>query len=57
MYSINTQKQELSTVITYEHTFLDDRSVLDRHRYHMAAKFAVFVDEDHSKLPTLYWLP
>ena len=22
----------------------------------MAAKFDVFVDEDHSKLPTLYWL-
>ena len=23
----------------------------------MAATFGVFVDEDHSKLPTLYWLP
>ena len=23
----------------------------------MAAKFAFFVGEDHSKLPTLYWLP
>ena len=23
----------------------------------MAAKFGVFVDEDNSKLPTLYWLP
>ena len=23
----------------------------------MAAKFGVFVDENHSKLPTLYWLP
>ena len=22
----------------------------------MAAKFGVFVDEDHSKLPTLHWL-
>ena len=22
-----------------------------------AAKFVLFVDEDHSKLPTLYWLP
>ena len=22
----------------------------------MAAKFELFVDEDHSKLPTLYWL-
>ena len=24
---------------------------------HMVAKFGVFIDEDHSKLPTLYWLP
>ena len=23
----------------------------------MAAKFGLFVDEDHSKLPMLYWLP
>ena len=23
----------------------------------MAAKFGLFVDEDHSKLPTLHWLP
>ena len=23
----------------------------------MAAKFGVFVDDDHSKLPTIYWLP
>ena len=23
----------------------------------MAAKFGLFVDEDHRKLPTLYWLP
>ena len=22
---------------------------------YMAAKFGLFVDEDHSKLPTLYW--
>ena len=35
---------------------LDEKSVVDRHRSHMAAKFSVFVDEDHSKLPTLYWL-
>ena len=32
-------------------------SIIDRHRCHMAAKFGLFVDEDHSKLPTLYWLP
>ena len=23
----------------------------------MATKYIVFVDEDHSKRPTLYWLP
>ena len=32
-------------------------SIVDRHRCHMAGKFGLFVDEDHSKLPTLYWLP
>ena len=26
-------------------------------RCHMAAEFGLFVDEFHSKLPTLYWLP
>ena len=30
---------------------------VDRHRCHMAAKYGLFVDEDHSKLPKLYWLP
>ena len=41
----------------YEHNRLDETSIVDRHRCHMAAKFGLFVDEDHSKLPTLYWLP
>ena len=36
---------------------LDETSIVDRHRCHMAAKFRLFVDEDHSKLPTLYLLP
>ena len=31
-------------------------SIVDRHRCHMAAMFGLFVDEDFSKLPTLYWL-
>ena len=35
----------------------DERSVADRHRCYMSDKFGVFDDEDHSKLPTLYWLP
>ena len=36
---------------------LDETSIFDSHRCHMAAKFGLFVDEDHSKLPTLHWLP
>ena len=36
---------------------LDETSIVDRHQCHMAAKFGLFVDEDHNKLPTLYWLP
>ena len=32
-------------------------SLIGIDRYHMAAKFGLFVDEDHSKLPTLFWLP
>ena len=31
--------------------------IVNRHRCNMAAKFGVFVDEDHSKLPTINWLP
>ena len=31
-------------------------SIVDRHRCQMAVKFGLFVDEEHSKLPTLYWL-
>ena len=51
-YYINTLKQELSTAKPYEHNRLDETSIVDRHQCHMAAKFGLFVDEDHSKLPT-----
>ena len=44
-YYINTLKQELGTAKTYEHTLLDEKSVVDRHRCHMAAKFGVFFDD------------
>ena len=54
-YYINTLKQELSTAKSYEHNRLGETSIINRHRCHMAAKFGVFVDEDHSKLPKLYW--
>ena len=55
MYYINTLKQQLGTAKTYEHNLLDEKSVVDRHQCHMAAKFDVFVDVDHSKLSALYW--
>ena len=51
------QMQELDTAKTYEHNRLDETSIIDRHRCHMAAKFGLFLDKDHSKLPMLYWLP
>ena len=50
MYYINTLKQELSTAKTYEHNRLDETSIIDRYRCHMAAKFGVCVDEDQRKL-------
>ena len=37
-YYIDTLKQELRTVKTYEHNRLDETSIVDRHRCHMAAK-------------------
>ena len=57
MYYINTLKQEISTAKTYEHNLLEEKIVIGRHRCNMTAKFGVFIDEDHSKLHTLYWLP
>ena len=56
MYYIDTLKQEFTTAEIYEHNSLHKRSVVDRYRCHMAAKFGVFVDEDHNKLSMLYWL-
>ena len=57
IYYINTTKQELGSAKTYEHNLLDEKSVDDRHRCHIAAKFGVLVGEDHSKLPKLCCLP
>ena len=56
-YCINTLKQELSTAKTYEHNRFDETSIVDSHPCYMAAKSGVFVDENHSKLSMLYWLP
>ena len=52
MTYINTLKQELSTA--NEHNLLDEKSVIDRYRCHMAAKSGVSVDD--SKLPTLNFI-
>ena len=41
----------------YEHSLLDEKSVVERCRCHIASQFGIFADEDHSKLLTLYWFP
>ena len=56
MYYNITLKHELSNSNTYEHNLFGARNVVDRHQCHMAAKFGVFVDKDHSYFTTLYWL-
>ena len=38
-------------------TFFHKIKIDDGNRCHMAANFSGFVCEDHSKFPTLYWLP
>ena len=35
---INTKKQKLCTANTYQHNLLDERSVIDKRRCHVAAK-------------------
>ena len=35
---IYTKKQELCTANTYEHNLLNERSVINRHRCHVASK-------------------
>ena len=42
-YYINTLKQEFSTAKIYKHNKLDETSIVDRHRCHMAAKFGLFL--------------
>ena len=42
---------------TDEHNWLHERYVIDRPWCHMAVEFGVFVNEDHDKLSTFYWLP
>ena len=45
-YYINTLKQELSTAKTYGHNRLDETSIVDRHRCHMAAKIVSEYDQE-----------
>ena len=55
MFCINSLKKYLGSPNTYKHTLLDSKHFGDRdtcmQRCHFAAKFRVFVDKDHNKLP------
>ena len=42
MYNSNSLNKELGSAKTYEHTLLDEKSVIDRHRCHKAANVGVF---------------
>ena len=42
-YYINTLKLELSIAKPYDHNRLDETSIFDRHRCHMAAKFGLLM--------------
>ena len=42
--------QELSSAKIYEH---EEMSVIERHRWHMAAKFGVFANENQDILITV----
>ena len=42
LYYINILKQELDRVKTHEHNLLNERYVVDMHRFHMAGKLCVF---------------
>ena len=50
MYYVNILKQELSSAKTYWYSLLEERSVIDRHQCHTAAKFNVYFDENYDKL-------
>ena len=49
--------QELGSTKTYERTSSDEKYVVNSHRCHIAAKFAVGIKENQEQLPTLYCLP
>ena len=54
MYYISTLKRELSPAKIDEHSRLNETSVVDGHRCHIATKLSVFVDEGHSIRFLLY---
>ena len=56
MSYINYHKN-LSTAETFAHNLLDWKFLVDSHRCNKAATFGLFVNEDHSELLMLYWLP
>ena len=56
IHYINTLKQELSGTKAYEQTSEKEKSVINNHIFHNT-RFAVSVNEDQERLPTVYWLP
>ena len=57
MHYINTLKQELSGTKVYEQTSEKEKSGINNHMFHNATRFAVSINEDQERLPTIYWLP
>ena len=47
----------MSVTRAYEQTSEKEKSVINNHIFHNAARFAVSVNEDQERLPTFYWLP
>ena len=49
--------RELGGAGACERTSEEGKSVIDNHIFHSATRFAVSVNEDQERLPTIYWLP
>ena len=54
----NTFKRELIDTKAYKlQPSLSERVIVDGHGCHTALNFGVKANENHDKVPTLYWLP
>ena len=43
-------------MLMYDHLLFNERYAVDMHRWHMPAKFDMFVYEVQVKLSAIYWL-